>query len=429
VFQRITLKNYRTHTSSMIALGPVTLLVGNNNSGKTNFLRGIQHFSKLIRYARPRLPDRDQKDDVLAEGPSREEDGLKEWALFPHKHRLAKWDEPTRLDCVWKHELGSAEYRLELLPVAGADVGCRERIVLNSAQAFAQVQEQWGWPKLERDLNLQRKLAESTNLDGRLKELSDLFFDDAGRAFCFHLEPSYLRCEGPDLRDEADRASARDHAGLGEHGDGLQALLRRLRKTDEMTFNRILAALRSFDPSFQNIRYDSRKSKVVWQFALQEGVPGRLDEFDSDEVSDGLLKAAAVAYLTCVPSPPPLIMLEEIENGINPANIQEFMTWLWRSAGTDQACDKGYHTQFLLTSHSPTVLRQFAEHLGDVYTVHLDRKGFRSDVLNLRDSLDVFAKVGSLDEAEYDEDTDGERVLKRVPPYRLAELWFNGTIG
>jgi len=417
VFQRITLKNYRTHTSSMIALGPVTLLVGNNSSGKTNFLKGIHHFSKLIRYARPKRPDRGQ-------------DGLKGWALFPHKHRLAKTEEPMSFSCAWTHDLGSVEYHLDLLDVGKAHVGCRETILLKSAQKpFPEVQEYWGSEKPERDLGLQKRLAQSKDLDAHLKNVSELFFGDAGRAFYFHLEASNLRSEERNLIEDGDRSSPRGPAALGEHGNGLQGLLRELRSEDERTFDRVVVALRRFDSSFQNVRYDDRKRRLVWQFGLQEGVPGRLDEFDSEVVSDGLLKSAAVAYLTCLRSPPPLIMLEEIENGINPANIQEFMMWLWRSAGTDRACDKGYHTQFLLTSHSPTVLRQFAERLGDVYTVHLDRKGFRSDVLNLRDSLDVFARVGSLDEAEYGEDTRGERVLKRVPPYRLAELWFNGTIG
>jgi len=414
----------------MIALGPVTLLVGNNNSGKTNFLKGIQHFSKLIRYARPRQPDGNQRDDVAAERRSQDGKGLKGWALFPHKHRLASREDAMSFDCVWKHRLGSAEYCLELFDMGRGNVGCKERILLKHAQkGVSEIKEHWGLEKPERDLNLQRKLTENNGLDGRVKELADRFFADAGQAFYFHLEPSYLRSEEGIAVEDGSRSSARGPARLGEHGNGLHKLLRMLRSEDERTFDRVVVALRRFDSSFQNVRYDDQKNRLVWQFGLEEGVPGRLDEFNSEVVSDGLLKSAAVAYLTCLRFPPPLIMLEEIENGINPANIHEFLTWLWRSAGTDQACEKGHHTQFLLTSHSPTVLRQFAEQLGDVYTVHLDRKGFRSDVLNLRDSLDVFARVGSLDEAEYAEDAQGERVLKRVPPYRLAELWFNGTIG
>jgi predicted ATPase len=38
MFQKISLTNYRTHKFTEIELHPVTLLIGNNNSGKSNFL-------------------------------------------------------------------------------------------------------------------------------------------------------------------------------------------------------------------------------------------------------------------------------------------------------------------------------------------------------------------------------------------------------
>ncbi|RKZ42588.1 MAG: DNA replication protein [Gammaproteobacteria bacterium] len=45
MFNQITLINYKTHQSTTITLNPITLLIGDNNSGKTNLLSGIQHFT------------------------------------------------------------------------------------------------------------------------------------------------------------------------------------------------------------------------------------------------------------------------------------------------------------------------------------------------------------------------------------------------
>ncbi|WP_413171691.1 AAA family ATPase [Anabaena azotica] len=53
VFTQVTLENFRTHKLTTIELYPVTLLIGNNNSGKTNLLVGIQHFCHLIRRGKP----------------------------------------------------------------------------------------------------------------------------------------------------------------------------------------------------------------------------------------------------------------------------------------------------------------------------------------------------------------------------------------
>lgn len=55
MFTQITLGNYRTHRSTTIDLYPVTLLIGNNNSGKSNLLAGIRHFSQLIRRSHSKL--------------------------------------------------------------------------------------------------------------------------------------------------------------------------------------------------------------------------------------------------------------------------------------------------------------------------------------------------------------------------------------
>ncbi|WP_199246918.1 AAA family ATPase [[Phormidium] sp. ETS-05] len=53
MFTQITLKNFSPHKLTTIRLDRVTLLIGNNNSGKTNFLAGINHFCHLVRRGRP----------------------------------------------------------------------------------------------------------------------------------------------------------------------------------------------------------------------------------------------------------------------------------------------------------------------------------------------------------------------------------------
>ena len=140
-------------------------------------------------------------------------------------------------------------------------------------------------------------------------------------------------------------------------------------------------------------------------------------------MSDGLVKAGVISLLTSLPHPPAMVLLEEIENGINPGNIQEFTRWIWQASspsGRDRA------TQFILTSHSPSVLREFSDYLDHVYTVRLDKHSFASDVRNLNVALDSLVGIGAVD-GELEE-KDGQRLV-RIAPYRLTELWYSGTIG
>jgi predicted ATPase len=145
----------------------------------------------------------------------------------------------------------------------------------------------------------------------------------------------------------------------------------------------------------------------------------------SDSVSDGFIKAAALALLVSLRNPPALILMEEIENGINPGNIQEIMDWIWQATA---APDKSKTPQFILTTHSPSVLREFNNYLDCVYTTRLQKKGFQSDVRNLSQALDTLIGIGTV-EGEVSTDPNTGEVRVEMPKYQLAELWYSGTIG
>lgn len=145
-------------------------------------------------------------------------------------------------------------------------------------------------------------------------------------------------------------------------------------------------------------------------------------------MSDGFVKIAVISLLASLRKPPALIMLEEIENGINPGNIQQLMNWIWQATSPSQ---EGFSSQVILTSHSPSILREFYNHPNYVYTVRLDKRSRTSDVRNLNNALDTLVGIGTIkdDEVEHETDEDtGEKIII-ISKYQLAELWYSGTIG
>jgi predicted ATPase len=150
-----------------------------------------------------------------------------------------------------------------------------------------------------------------------------------------------------------------------------------------------------------------------------------LPEFYPDDVSDGFMKAAAISLLASLDRPPTLILLEEIENGVNPGNIQELMHWIWQMTSPTS---EGFTSQFIITSHSPSVLREFHEHLDHVYTVRLEKRSRTSDVRNLNTSLDTLVGIGTVEGEIIEDEITGKRTVE-IPKYQLAELWYSGTIG
>lgn len=422
MFTQVTLKNFRTHKNTTVDLHPVTLLIGNNNSGKTNLLSGIQHFCKLVRRGKPGHVHR--KVDAVRD-------------LYPFRYRLAEDHEPIGLDIKWKNENHQISYTIEIYKNRKfvQQAGCRERIVIISNDEKKPNQITSGFDQETDSLEL-RKIIESTNeFSFREKQLCGEFFGDFASTFTYHFQPYALKrlngqgskqpFNASEIDDKIDNRDVKIPADLGEEGQNLQKILGYIKENEQRTFSLFLSKMRVLDNSFQGVRFDPKRSNLIWEFDLAKR--GTVEEFLPNVVSDGFMKLAAISLLTSLKQPPALIMLEEIENGINPGNINQLMYWIWQATSSSRES----RSQFILTSHSPSVLREFSDHPDHVYTVRLDKKNRSSDVRNLNTALDILMGIGTIedDQVELEENPETHEKLIIIPKYKLAELWYSGTIG
>ena len=270
----------------------------------------------------------------------------------------------------------------------------------------------------------------SSNLNKNYKDLIKQFFEDLTSTVSYHFQPNYLKRFEPNSDVNNGVKISKLSKLLGYEGDKLSAIILHIKEHEEFVFSKFMALMRRFQPSFQGVRlsaddFSTHEPYLVWEFDL-----GRkkveVDTFSSDSVSDGFLKAAALAVLLSLTPPPALILIEEIENGVNPGNIQQIMDWIWKAA---LASHPVYTMpQFILTSHSPSVLREFHEHLDCVYTTRLQKKGWVSDVRNLSQALDTLIGIGTV-EGESTPKAEPGLFEINMPKYQLAELWYSGTIG
>ena len=427
MFKKITLRNYRTHKHTTIELQPITLLIGNNNSGKTNFLSGVQHFSQLIRRGNP-----DKKQDRTVKAND----------YFPHRYRLAEDNDSMSIEIEWHQSLYFVKYYMEVYKSDQFQekVGCREKVDLSIGSLKKYTFEN-GHETETNSLELRSTIANNREILPGGKKSLNIFFQDCAYTFCYHFQPSFLKGivtknkkqdgdekkEGDDI-DDGNKPPLRVPSDLGYEGENLLEVLNRIRTEEELVFSRFELLMRRFanNRNFNGIRFDNRKSKLLWEFDLGRKTTDRsVDEFPSEVISDGLIKAAAIALLVSIQTPPALILIEEIENGINPGNIQELMGWLWQATAPSQ---KNISPQFILTSHSPSVLREFYQNLESVYTFRLNKRTYQSDVRNLSQALDILIGIGTV-EGEIIEDRESGKRLVEIPRYQLAELWYSGTIG
>lgn len=140
------------------------------------------------------------------------------------------------------------------------------------------------------------------------------------------------RRRGPKAIDPQGRQTAELLASLSD--DGRDALLDRLRFVTSQFGG--IESHRPTGPADQ--RY----------FSLTETSHGRKIEIPAWVLSEGTRRLAAILALTLLEPAPPLIAVEEVENGFDPWTLQFLIEELER-------CTR-HGTQILLTSHSPLLM-------------------------------------------------------------------------
>ena len=408
MFKSFKISNFRTHLNTELKLQDLTLVIGSNNSGKSNLLAALSFFSKLVSNAFP-----DSEKDKL----------IRKSYYFANRHSLSSNSNPITFNCEWGKDAINVTYQLELYCYEDEKVACRERLIFNNKTYENGFDKQVSYLLL-------RTLIQQQEKDTKILELIDNFFRSLAFLYYYNFQPSLLKGQSfaVDYKSgKPEPVSKRDFlqefkegkrpniaSEIGKEGANFQELIKYVKEEKSETYNKFLGFLKRFEDSFVGIHID--RGQVKWQFDMGNS---NFPFFDADKVSDGLIKAAAVALLCAMKRPPSIIMIEEVENGINQRNLAKFLDWLMNTS------HNGNKTQFILTSHSPSVIREFADKIDCIYNVHLKKKkGYVSEVTNLNEAIKPLVRFGSIKEEEYTE-ING---VYHISPRALTELFYNGVL-
>jgi predicted ATP-dependent endonuclease of OLD family len=238
MFKQVTLENFRTHKSTTIELYPVTLLIGNNNSGKTNFLAGIQHFCNLVR--------RENSDNKKSQTINATRD------LYPHKYRLAKDDEPMSFSILWNNQYGEINYKIEIYESHKftSNASCQEKITVKLLNNPTPKEVDSGYNQPTNILELREKIQSDTFLDEKEKALCELFFLYFTNTFNYHFQPAFLKQKNNQDIDEEQHnefnnsleiEQRRIPEYLGETGSNFQSFLRHVKEKEQRIFSSFMS--------------------------------------------------------------------------------------------------------------------------------------------------------------------------------------------
>jgi len=332
--RRVQIRGYKSIEFCDVTLEPLTILVGRNASGKSNFLDALGFVADLMRKpVSEAVYNRDGWRSLLYRTAPTPAIEITIEAAF--ESNQSTWE---------------AEYSFALESTSSRQVRVqRERLTLRGERrghecGFTRIGDETKWigwsdpipvtffpPKLS-DTLLLRGIRGSAGLDFA-------FGLQASRTYNFH--PQAMRGHKPIGGSPV----------LDRDGANLVRVIEGLREIDPKTLSRITRYLQVIVPGVNRFRTQEYGDYETVRFTMNE-IPGQPpEEFDASSMSDGTLRILATlvaAFQVVLPGGyPGFVGIEEPETSLHPAVT---------NALVDALDEATLRTQILLTTHSAELL-------------------------------------------------------------------------
>jgi len=354
MIKTLRLHNFKTYLNASVDFSPVHLIIGRNNSGKTNlcaalrFLNGVatMDFANLINSITGGLHE------------------LTNWALDSDRFEI---------ECICETEFQSApiEYTYRLLARIQASSrhvhegqlsfvveaeelrangdGLRDVSLLNSDGERAQVLNEEAYQRGEVEHTASTRAPNDATM---LHKLYELETNQRAIRFRQYLQNiSYFT-----LSTFAIRFHWREGLGaqsLSLSGHSLASALFHLKNWDERRYRRVIEFVQAqAEPDLEAINFVATPDQVPVPFVALRSRP----RASWSALSDGTLYVLALGYIIEIASAladagqPGTMIIEEPENGIYPGQLRRVF---------ERVEDRAPRTQFIFTSHSPYFINLF----------------------------------------------------------------------
>ena len=322
MLKRVSIQNFKSLKDVTLDLQKVNLLIGPNNSGKTNFLKAVEGFSL---------------------------NGL-------GSQNVADLEAIS-----FKHQPVNIRYEFEFLPDPDEYMAKKYNIGKNRIYHYSQVYEIKNFD----DLTIVETIKDDwfTNEDNIKLEIEVLgghrreFFEFKYTKI-FKPDPSKLIQQVKFSADQVDLLA--DCSNLISFYFYVDSNFKRNSKKIQDDLSKCIPEIEHFtlppvkvgNESMLGLRFFDKDEVGYW----------------ADEVSEGVLYFLALLCIVNQPNPPKLLLLEEPEKGIHPRRIREVMDFIFRLAEEKDV-------QIILTTHNEHVLDDFSTRPESVFVFDKDDDG------------------------------------------------------
>ena len=333
MLKRVSIQNFKSLKDVTLDLQKVNLLIGPNNSGKTNFLKALVKFNDFF----------DENYSTLNENYFQKNPSNDIFIGLTFEGKPYKDLEENYISAVYQnYGQSSANYQLSL--------------------------------------HLGRRVDAIQKESTRLPAVSSVMKAFAGIDYIYKPDPNKLT--QPSILGTGAQSVNADASNLIAFFDFI-------RDDQPDAFARIRSDLQKCVPEFIEINFQNIPSNddLVKQFGpgtykrlgLTNGRQGV--KYWADELSEGTLYFLALLCIINQPNPPKLLLLEEPEKGIHPRRIREVMNFIRRLVAEKDI-------QVIMTTHSPLLLDEFAESPEGVFVFYKEDNGATTVRNLLRDVIE-----------------------------------------
>lgn len=341
----ITIRNYSIHQSTKVTLHPISVFVGPNGSGKSALFDALINFS------------------MLARGKISEAFGPYPYSFAATRHRSAHQVERIAYDVIMADDQTSQEkvlYSVDYSQVGQASESefhprfeiYKETLDLNGKNLFnrdnlnksklggALTQYLSGDIGILSAIRRAESEGQATDVPNLVREVAK----EVSRLNKFRLEPNNLR-----LPSALPDVTVREGSRIGHAGENIASTLYFLEQTKSPAMVEIVSRLRKALPDFDGFEFNTVGAQRIGfsiRFTdVREAIP-------APRLSDGQLLVVGMMVLLYSPARPPIVMIEEPENGLTSTVQREVYSAIRDLAfGT-----RSNRSQVLISSHSPFVL-------------------------------------------------------------------------
>ena len=339
------IRHFKSLDSVEVQFSPITVIVGPNGVGKSNFVDALKFFRDVAKDGLDHaVISREGIDRIRQTYKSRPYNISMDFEFLPSTGEPG----PARYELAVSGKEG--EYRVE---TEAADYWMTQTLSSNesNSRASGATHDSFGRKRdgqlVINTVEFEKPVPTDVVALGQLIDLDELGGPITAFARQWHfcaLYPNTLRQLSPPTKED----------GLAEDGSNWASLVRALKRTKpgRQALERIAEVMRVTVPGYLDVSVETAGSYLVPRISISGSRDGQQKEqkFDHVQLSDGTLRVFGILLAIYQQPPPALLVIEEPEQTVHPGVLPALA----------EACkEASERTQIVITTHSPHLVDQF----------------------------------------------------------------------